>query len=71
MVATGGSGESDDVHVRRDFGGNEEAVANGNLTGMVGARDGRRIRTLKETGKVETRCSWYDGTEAGDARVGG
>ena len=33
--------------------------------------EGSRIKTLKETGEGEARCSPYSGTEMVDAQVGG
>ena len=40
-----------------------------NPEGMAGAREVSRVWALKLMVEVEARCSWYSGTEIGDASV--
>ena len=39
-------------------------------SGVAGVREGRRSQNLKAMGEEGAMCSWYDGTETGDSRVG-
>ena len=65
MAETGGSIETDEGHSIRYFGGD------GNMAGVERAKEELRGRALTATGEGEARDYRYDGTDTGDAWVGG
>ena len=71
VVEISGSGETSDGHVKIYFGGSKGAAGNGKPEGVMGVREGRRVRLLTYTGEGEARDYWYAGMKTGNAQMGG